>query len=497
MEVESSIFHETEELTRLIQQKEEFQRLFQKSTSISHFKQLTNNVNMKIFPIDDYGAIGDGKNNDTGALLAAITACSSSGSTGVPSAVILSPMKVYNTFPFYLQSFCSLFIPVEATLQASDDISNWPVVNNNSSYENYMNAIGLQSISIFGGGSINGQGEVWWSDYNYNLLPYHRPYLTHLGINNFLIEGITIINSPMFNIFLYQSTNVKANEITILAPYTSPNTDGFDTELSSNVHLSNSIIINGDDGVAVKRNSNNILIENVLFGGGHGLSIGSVQNNNDYIQNITFRHCISYSQTYGPRIKTTNDATGFVSDVLYQNISIYHARNQAIILTEFYGTSKKRNLFQLKNNNINIINMNNNNDNYVNKNVINISASSSLIVVKNITYEDVNAFNIEFSSKQGELDCIQASPCENLSFNNVNMHGPNIEPWNCSNAFGTHSHCIPPIRCLHSSPSFSGYLNNNIEELNEYFNYDREMWRKKFDDQLPRWFVELNQQWDY
>ena len=275
--VEQSIVHQTEEMRRLNVQNEEFQQLFIKATDLTHFKQLLALNNMKIFAVDDYGAVGDGVANDTQAIISALQACGVSGASGVPSAIFFTPTKVYNSFPFTLVSFCSLYLSSGSTLQLSNNISAWPVTNN-SSYSTFISGTKLNSISIFGGGFINGQGEIWWEEFNEGNLPYERPYMFRIGVTDLILDGFTIVNAPKFNIILYESENVEARGLTILAPYTSPNTDGFDCEYSSNVHLHNSIIINGDDGVAVKQNSKNILIEEVLFGGGHGMSIGSVQN---------------------------------------------------------------------------------------------------------------------------------------------------------------------------------------------------------------------------
>ena len=51
----------------------------------------------------------------------------------------------------------------------------------------------------------------------------------------------------------------------------------------------------GDDNIAIKNDTANVLIENCVFGNGHGASIGSVPDTNGvmgYVTNITFRNLI-------------------------------------------------------------------------------------------------------------------------------------------------------------------------------------------------------------
>src|SRR4051812_21368758 len=53
--------------------------------------------------------------------------------------------------------------------------------------------------------------------------------------------------------------------------------DGIDPSGANNVYIHDCIIENGDDNVAVKANSSNVLVERCSFIGGRGATIGSVQ----------------------------------------------------------------------------------------------------------------------------------------------------------------------------------------------------------------------------
>jgi polygalacturonase len=98
------------------------------------------------------------------------------------------------------------------------------------------------------------------------------------------------------------------------------NSDGFDISSTTNLVLSNTVVKNQDDCVAVTSGSN-ITVTGMTCSGGHGLSIGSVGGKSDNIvSGVTFSNSqISNSQN-GCRIKTNSGTTGTVSDIVYENI---------------------------------------------------------------------------------------------------------------------------------------------------------------------------------
>ena len=129
-----------------------------------------------------------------------------------------------------------------------------------------------------------------------------RPRLIYLSnADNVIISNTTFINSPYHNLELY-TNNTELTDLTILAPYDSPNTDGVDVHgmyvgmsaiprhltpppPGSPFYIHDCYISVGDDNIA--QHVNDTVIENNFFGTGHGASIGSVGIG--YIQNVTFR----------------------------------------------------------------------------------------------------------------------------------------------------------------------------------------------------------------
>ena len=154
------------------------------------------------------------------------------------------------------------------------------------------------------------------------------------------VNGITLVNSPMWNLVLRYSSNITVTNYhvqnysdpanTIPAPTIGPNTDGIDPVGSSFLTISNIFVQVGDDDVAIKSGlptdvvsgiqlppgsdpnqiglptmpSHDITITNANITGGHGISIGSEASNGVYNVSIQNINANGSSLTEGLRIKT-------------------------------------------------------------------------------------------------------------------------------------------------------------------------------------------------
>jgi hypothetical protein len=88
-------------------------------------------------------------------------------------------------------------------------------------------------------------------------------------------------NMIMQNLLLDNSAGDAPNAISGGLP-AAHNSDGFDLSTSSNVLITNNVVYNQDDCVAIT-SGNNVTVSNMYCSGGHGMSIGSVggkSNNN-------------------------------------------------------------------------------------------------------------------------------------------------------------------------------------------------------------------------
>jgi polygalacturonase len=88
----------------------------------------------------------------------------------------------------------------------------------------------MNNVTISGGGTIDGQGRVWWE--RSGRLPGHPDTLLHTRgrliepafSTNIVIRDVTLRNSPFWTVHLYACDRVRVENITIEAPVWSRNT---------------------------------------------------------------------------------------------------------------------------------------------------------------------------------------------------------------------------------------------------------------------------------
>jgi len=157
------------------------------------------------------------------------------------------------------------------------------------------------------------------------------------------VEGITIQNSPMWQLVPYYSDDVVIRKIKVLAPFNSPNSDAIDPFSSSHVVIDHVLADVGDDDIAIKSGpinspgpddpSRDITITDCTFLHGHGLSIGSELAGG--AQNIHAERISFVGTTNGIRIKSNRDRGNDVGHILFRDIDMKDVKNP-IIISEYY-----------------------------------------------------------------------------------------------------------------------------------------------------------------
>lgn len=293
-----------------------------------------------------YGAKGNGVANDTAAIQHAINACEEQDG----GTVLLTP-GTYLSGPIVLKSDITLKLKKGATLLGSPNFKDYPEITEFRApgRQALVSATHATDVSIIGKGTIDGNGSGWWEAahkvHNAGAMgsQFTRPRLVVFDhCKHVLMDGVTVENSPMWQIVPYYSSDVTIRNVRILAPQHSPNTDAIDPFSSTHVLIENVFANVGDDDVAIKsgmpKSSDNapsqfITIKNCIFVHGHGLSIGSEiagGAQHIYASNITFN-----GTDNGIRIKANRDRGHDVSDIVFKNISMKDVKN-ALIISEFY-----------------------------------------------------------------------------------------------------------------------------------------------------------------
>ncbi len=180
-----------------------------------------------------------------------------------------------------------------------------------------------------------------------------RPnFIQPYNCQNVLIEGISVNNSPMWEINPVLCDTVLVQDVTIYSHL--HNNDGVDPECTSNIVIQNNHIDTGDDCIAIKsgrngdglrvsRSSFNIVIQNNVFVDGHGgVTIGSEITNG--VKNIFARNNEMNSDHLQAayRFKTNYIRGGVIENIYYQNDIVKMVENKRpVILVDLNYDIKK------------------------------------------------------------------------------------------------------------------------------------------------------------
>ena len=280
------------------------------------------------FNVTNYGAVGDGKTMNTSAIQKTIDTASAGGGT------VLIPAGKFLTGPFTLASSINLHLVKNATILISDDLANYPSAKGR--YQDSITAGGAQDLEISGEGTIDGQGNAWWTAFRADKSMTHRPYMIKLSnCTRVRVHGVTLGNSPMFHLVPQNCTDVTIQGITIQAPANAPNTDGIDPS-GWNFLITDCTIDTGDDNIAIKPangrtpGNKNYKVKNCTFRHGHGCSVGSGTAGG--IEDLKVSACTFNQTDSGIRIKTLRGNGGLLQNCTFENLRMTAVKNPIYII---------------------------------------------------------------------------------------------------------------------------------------------------------------------
>ncbi|KAJ0769982.1 putative endo-polygalacturonase [Helianthus annuus] len=204
--------------------------------------------------------------------------------------------------------------------------SAWPP-NNSDTWIKFEH---VENLVITGTGNFNGQGLDWWNSCGGKALAFN-------DCRGLLLDRVTSLNSPRNHISISACNGATISNVNIMAPNSSPNTDGIDISNINGVNINGGHIGTGDDCIAINGNSFNINITNLNCGPGHGISVGSLGRHGakDVVSNIRVIGATFSGTQNGVRIKTVPGGSGSASQITFSNITMENVQNP-IILSQFY-----------------------------------------------------------------------------------------------------------------------------------------------------------------
>ncbi|KAG8379584.1 hypothetical protein BUALT_Bualt07G0104100 [Buddleja alternifolia] len=308
-----------------------------------------------VFNLSDFGAVGDGFTVNTKAFERAVSEIRRRG-----GGQLNVEAGRWLTAPFNLTSHMTLFLAQNAVILGIDDENHWPLMPPLPSYGygreragprygSLIHGQNLRDVVITGhNGTINGQGQTWWTKYRNKLLNHTRgPLVQLMWSRDIQISDVTLRDSPFWTLHPYDCQNITIRNVTILAPLSdAPNTDGIDPDSCENMLIEDCYISVGDDAIAIKsgwdqygiayaRPSTNILIRNVIVRStiSAGVSIGSEMSGG--VSKVRVENLLVWNSKRGIRIKTSAGRGGYVRQITYKNLTLENVRVGIVMKTDY------------------------------------------------------------------------------------------------------------------------------------------------------------------
>jgi polygalacturonase len=370
-------------------------------------------IPQRAFPITRFGALGDGVKDCSQAIARAIDACVADG-----GGRVVVPEGTFLTGAVRLRSRVELHLVEGATLKFSTDPRKYPNVltrwegNDLFNYSPLVYAFRESDIAITGEGVLDGQAgtfpneqgnaRAWWSfsgtadsnrlkqqggvplplgtevtpveervygiDANGEQHFLRPPLIGPYGCENVLIEGVTLTNSPFWQMHPLFCRNVIVRNVT--ASSLGPNNDGCNPESATDVLIEDCTFDTGDDCIAIKAgrgydamqdngirsrlgalppwvsyptSCRNIVIRGCTMQSGHGgVTLGSEMSggvDSVFAENLDM---LSSALDIALRFKTNTWRGGFMTNYHARNITVPNgvsANNGIITIDYFYSAS--------------------------------------------------------------------------------------------------------------------------------------------------------------
>ncbi|KAK7274456.1 hypothetical protein RIF29_15546 [Crotalaria pallida] len=345
-------------------------------------------LSVRLFNVESYGAIADGKTDNSAAFLKAWDeACNWGGLSSIvvphgtymlKQVVFSGPCKGWTTFE------------IRGVLKAPTDPPT-------SSERTWINFRYVNQLNVNGGGTLDGQGALVWG---------HKPVYMTMGfafVTNSYVHNLRSSNSQNAHFALFACENMTFTNIMLTAPRDSPNTDGIKIGRSKGITIKDAYIATGDDCIAIISGTKKVTISNVFCGPGHGISVGSLgkHDNEVDVKDISVKNCTFYGTYNGLRIKTWASPLNHTlkaSNFVYEDIFFKDVEHPIIIDQEYCPGHHCGNMVPSS---VQISNVSYKNIQGSCKNDVAVSFKcSEKLPCQNITMEDINLWSSSKGSKR-------------------------------------------------------------------------------------------------
>jgi polygalacturonase len=364
-----------------------------------------------VIDVKKFGATGRREDNATKAFRDAIEACVKRGGGTVnvpPGAYTVGTIQLKDNITLNIEAGATLFLS-----QLKEDFIEGA--------RSMIYAENAKNIAVTGKGTLDGlaqydyvemrkldvdiKEEVELAKASGTVLRRYYRKSTAMNVfmfvindcTNFLLSDVTVINSPLWNVKLSDCDRVFVRGVYIYSDLEKGvNADGIDICSTSNVTISDSVIITADDSIVIKtisrkgkkaNPSENITVTNcILSSSSTPLMIGTETEAD--IRHVLFNNCVIRNSNKGFGINVQDGAT--VSNVIFSNLTIETNRRDWY----WWGSAEMCKFILLKRNN-----------------------TSKLGIIKDILVENIIVHARGTSTITGHDD----QPLENITLSNVQI----------------------------------------------------------------------------
>lgn len=325
----------------------------------------------RTFAITDFGAVSGGETLNLGVIQKAIEACAAAG-----GGRVLVPPGRWLTTPLELRSDVNLHVEAGAELVFTGEKKYYfpeaPPPSVSQDYAAEANAISpavllapispisaydAENIAVTGSGRLDGQGILWWPLHSNwwerhkaalpgslheeawrsldgQSVPMRPKMIQPYRCRNVLIEGVTLVNSPMWTVNPVACENVIVRRVTIRAKdpaagVHAPNTDGINPESCRNVLIEDCDIATGDDSIALKSGldeagrKRGLPCENVVIRRVRGVRFAIGSEMSGGVRNVLIQDCeLAGGMNTAIHLKTRRGRGGVVENVHVQDVTV-------------------------------------------------------------------------------------------------------------------------------------------------------------------------------
>jgi polygalacturonase len=301
-----------------------------------------------VFNVLDYGAKGDGTNDDTAAVQKAVDDCGAHG-----GGQVLVPAGTFRTGALTLHSGIDFHLANGAVLKGS---ANWRdyghpgallfakdatniTVSGNGVIDGNDRAVWQQLADEEAGGDVNKAD--WWPEsftgdwWPFDKLPDQpqthggRPMMViFIGCQQVRMHDFTLRNAPSWTVHLVGCDDVVIDSVSIHNAWDIANCDGIDVDHSRDVRVANCHISAADDGVVIKDTPNF-----AAYGGSARITVTGcvIESRSSALKvdeiytlpgarDIVFADCVVAHSNRGLSIQSLD--SGNIENVLFANITV-------------------------------------------------------------------------------------------------------------------------------------------------------------------------------